>query len=41
VVGAVEYQVVLGDNADGILGREMFAIGVVFDVWVEPCTESA
>jgi hypothetical protein len=41
VVGAVEDEVVLGDYADGVLGGEMFAVGVVFDVWIESCARLA
>jgi hypothetical protein len=41
VVGAVEDEVVLGDYADGVLGGEVLAVGVVFDVWVEAWARSA
>jgi hypothetical protein len=35
VVGAVQDEVILGDYADGVLGGEMLAVGVVFDIGVE------
>lgn len=35
MVGAVEDEVVLGDYTDGVLGGEVLAVGVVFDVWVK------
>lgn len=41
MVGAVEDEVVLGDYADGVLGGEVLAVGVVFDVWVEAWARSA
>jgi len=35
VVGAVEDEVVGGDYVEGVGGGEVFAVGVVLDVWVE------